>query len=141
MTAVRTLIAIVFGFLCCYGLSREAAAAGPTNVSLIQLIANPDKFHGKLVRIKGFLVVESEHSAIFMSLDDAEMQILANAISLGGELAGVEGSEETYGSGRWMLVEGIFKANEQGTGTQYGGLIDNLSRVEPLTRSRIKIYP
>ena len=140
MTAVRSIV-ILSVFLCYYALDNEAAAAGPTNVSLIQLVANPDKFHGKLVRVRGFLVVEAEHSAIFMSPDDAEMQILANAISLGGELAGVEGSEEAYGSGRWMLVEGIFKANEQGTGTQYGGLIDNLSRVEPLIRTRIKVYP
>ena len=59
------LVALLVG-LSCYGQDKPVACSDMSYVSLIQLISNPDKFHGKLVRFIGFVNLEFEGDAIYI---------------------------------------------------------------------------
>lgn len=61
-------------------LAAPVSAAEPTNVSMVQLIANPEKFDGKLIRIIGFLRLEFEGDALYLHREDYENGIMGDAI-------------------------------------------------------------
>lgn len=50
------------------------------NVSLVQLIATPEKFDGKLVFVFGFLEMNREGDLLFLHQSDSEHALLSNAI-------------------------------------------------------------
>jgi hypothetical protein len=52
----------------------------PESVSIIRLIATPEKYHGKFVRVEGYLHNQFENSAIYLSKDDADHLIGKNAL-------------------------------------------------------------
>ena len=56
-------IILVSNFCFAYGKANHQCIG----VSLIQLIANPDKYHGKLVRVIGVINIEFEGNKIFTS--------------------------------------------------------------------------
>lgn len=53
---------------------------GPQEVSMIQLIADPQRYDGKRVRIIGFLHLEFEGDAIYLHREDFEHGITKNAL-------------------------------------------------------------
>ena len=48
-------------------------------VSLVRLIANPERYHNQRVRVLGYLVVEFEGTGIYLSKQDADHGIMVNA--------------------------------------------------------------
>lgn len=50
------------------------------STSMIQLIANPDKWNNKIVNVSGVLVLRFEGNALYLSLQDAKHNITKNAI-------------------------------------------------------------
>ncbi|MCG2612006.1 hypothetical protein LZZ90_10855 [Flavobacterium sp. SM15] len=51
-------------------------------ISIINLIANPEKYDGKRISISGYMVVEFEGTAIYLSRDDFDNRIYKNGIFL-----------------------------------------------------------
>jgi hypothetical protein len=49
-------------------------------VSLVQLIANPSVYQGKLVRVIGFCQLEFEGDALFLHREDFEQGLTKNAL-------------------------------------------------------------
>src|SRR4051794_20900429 len=54
----------------------------PLSVSLLQLIATPDAFDGKYVRVHGFVRIEHEGTAIYLHREDAELMLTKNGLWL-----------------------------------------------------------
>jgi hypothetical protein len=50
------------------------------DVSLVQLIANPAKYDGKIVRITGFLHLEFEGNVIYLHAEDFRFSLTKNGI-------------------------------------------------------------
>lgn len=50
------------------------------SVPLVALLANPDKYDGKLVRVSGFLHHKFEDNHLYVSKDDADYSIVENGI-------------------------------------------------------------
>jgi len=81
------------------------------NVSMISLIANPEKYLDKQVRFNGFLKKSFDDTwYIFYSEAHAKMFDLANAISLNSTSKKVE-IPESFNS-RYVRIEGIFFYSE-----------------------------
>jgi hypothetical protein len=59
-------------------LAQESSQ--PVKVSLVQLIATPEKFDGKLVSVQGFLDMDREGDLLYLHQSDSENVILSNAI-------------------------------------------------------------
>ena len=55
-------------------------AEKPVHVTLVRLIANPEKFDGKLVRVIGFLRLEFEGNVLYLHREDYENAILGDGI-------------------------------------------------------------
>ena len=65
--------------------AANLAANSPSasnSVSLVSLIANPDKFSGKSILVSGFLSIEPKDNRLYLSESDANYDLVANAINL-----------------------------------------------------------
>ena len=79
----------------------------PKAVSIVELLARPEKYEGRAVRVIGFYRNEFEHSAIYLHREDAERSILANGFwVLGSGLSSL--------GNRYIAIEGIFTASSGG---------------------------
>jgi hypothetical protein len=111
--------------------------------SIIQLIAVPDHYHEKQIRIEGYLVVERENNAVYLSYDDARHMITANAIWISFEgakhrlmnqeikLAYKEISDR-YG-GRYVSLVGTYDAKHKGNHDTFAGTVRDVVAIYGLT--------
>ncbi|MNM57512.1 hypothetical protein D3C81_687150 [compost metagenome] len=118
--------------------SSLAYANDVQDVSLIQLIANPDQFNGKDVRVIGFLHLEFEGDAVYSHRDDYEYSIHKNSVS-------INLSESQIGSwrklsGGYVIVQGRFNSVDQGHFGARSGSLQNITRLGnwSVRRSQIK---
>lgn len=61
-------------------LSEAKTGEFAQSVSIVQIIANPDRYEGKRVRIIGYLQFGEEERAIFLHREDSDQMIAANGI-------------------------------------------------------------
>ena len=106
----------------------EAAQQNPCDVSLIELIARPELYHGKRVRVIGVANFEFEGNALYVHADDLENHVSNNGVWL---------AEPTYPvarldtfSRRYALVEGTFSATDRGHLGMWSGAITNTTRLQ-----------
>lgn len=101
----------------------------PIDVSLIQLIANPNEYHGKLVRVIGYCRLAFEGDALYLHREDFEHGITKNAawIDIGSKIS----TNPRELNGRYVLVEGVFNANDKGHLGLYSGCLKEIKRIEP----------
>jgi hypothetical protein len=100
----------------------------PTNVSLIELIANPEKWNGKIVQLIGYLNLEFEGNAVYLHREDYQKAINTNAIWVDLSSA----SDENIGrlSGNYVVIRGRFDATRHGHMGLYNGTIREIFRCE-----------
>ena len=110
---------------------------GP-DVSIYGLLANPEKYHNRLVRIWGFLHVKSEDSAIYASKDDADYLIGKNGlwVEYSFEKPKFETSDTKrrlsrddlkYFDGKYVLIEGLFNKSNCGHMGAFSGEIKDVT--------------
>jgi hypothetical protein len=125
--------------------SEKAPAAGeklgsspqnPLSVSLIQLIATPDAFDGKHVRVKGFVKIEFEGTAIYLHREDAEQMLTKNGLWLKVDLATFEASPWAQVKDRYAIIEGRFSGKEKGHKGLWSGGVENIIRMDSLKETR-----
>jgi len=98
----------------------------PLVVSLLQLIANPEKFDGKPIRVIGFLRLEFEGNTLYLHREDYENAISGNGIwvDVSTEMAKQEDSLNMH----YVLLQGIFSANDRGHMSLWSGSIKKIRR-------------
>src|SRR6266404_9792094 len=96
-------------------------AQEPTDVTLIQLIANPDKFDGRLIRVIGFLRLEFEGNVLYLHREDYENAILGNGIWVDVTPALTM---------NYVLPEGVFSSGDRGHMGMWSGTIKQVRRAE-----------
>ena len=75
------LVALVMLSLACVCSSETTTApTSPPVVSVVQLIATPEKFDGKLISVIGFLRLEHEGYLLYLGKEDYDNVVLANAL-------------------------------------------------------------
>jgi len=110
--------------------SPRAEDPRDTTVSLIQLIATPATFDGKRVSLVGYVVLEADHSAVYLSESDARYGIARNALWL--DIPAVGESERVRLHQRYVFIEGRFNARRRGHRELFGGTIEQIGRFEPV---------
>jgi len=110
--------------------------ADPTDVSLIQLISNADKYDGKAVRVIGFLRLEFEGNALYLHREDYEQSMTKNAIWVDGG-PGMDGKGNQLDK-KYVLLEGTFDAKHYGHMDLFSGEIRQVKRAEPWAFDRLK---
>jgi hypothetical protein len=100
----------------------------PLDVSMVQLIANAQKYDGKLIRVIGFLRLEFEGNELYLHREDYENGISKNGIWVDVYSETMKKSKNL--NMHYVLLEGIFNANDHGHGGASSGAIENIRRAE-----------
>jgi hypothetical protein len=101
------------------------------HVSLINLIATPERYHGKWVGVVGIANFEFEGDALYLSPSDYNF-VTKNAVWLSINEAVLKVDESTLArdfNGLYVLVEGIYDMNNHGHGGLFSGAITNITRI------------
>lgn len=95
-------------------------------ISLIQLIQNPEQYATKRVRVMGFASIQFEGRALFVREEDYRNAITKNGVWLSVE---INDTNKLFHE-RYVLVEGVFSAQEKGHLKMYSGSINEVNRLE-----------
>jgi hypothetical protein len=98
--------------------------------SVIQLIANPSAFHGKRVRVIGYLGIEFEGTALYFHAEDHQRSLTDNGLWLQVP-AGWPAKTTGCVSRSYALLEGTFNAQLKGHGGLYSGSLEEITRCTP----------
>ena len=100
-------------------------------ISLINLIATPEKYDGKAVMVEGFFRCETGSDRLYLTENDYTEYISANAVSL--DLVDMDISVDRQQlkmlNGCYVLIEGTFDYNDEGHPDWYSGHIKNINRI------------
>ena len=134
---LRLLVVLVVGAGGCADPKVSAAptprdvcsldVADPETVSIAALLANPDKFNGRAVRVFGFYHGSFEHSAIYLGETDFRNGLSPNGLWVA---SGVPKSVND----QYILLEGIFSSGDRGHLGLWSGTICNVVRSAPWDR-------
>lgn len=98
-------------------------------VSIIDLIAHPKQFHGKVVQLVGYAQLEFEGNEICLSRDDSVFGVTDNCLWLGLET--FDGSHLAGFKEGYAIVQGTFNGEHGGHMGLYRGAIGDLERFDP----------
>ena len=107
--------------------ASAVSADEPVDVGMIQLLANPAKFHGKRIRVEGFLHAQFEDECLYLSKEDADFLNGKHSfwMSYSNHLSAAPKKPLDYFDGKRVLVIGVFDKNEGGhLGAAAGGIKD-----------------
>jgi len=99
-------------------------------VSIINLIATPEKYDGKEIRVVGIGCIEFEGNAIYLSTEDWKIGNYKNAIWLAWDYEQFEKIEVELIklNGKPVVIEGIFVKNNNGHFNMFSGSIKEINR-------------
>ncbi len=95
----------------------QASAEEPTQVSLVQLLATPERFDGKRVAVVGYCWLEFEGDAVYLSREDYVNRVFKNAIWLHVSREQRVAWKSIHG--KYARLEGTLRAAEQGHGSMF----------------------
>jgi hypothetical protein len=121
MSAVRFSVGVTIFF----ALIFAASASDPLDVSMVQLLASPAKFHNKLIQVEGYLHVQFEDERLYLSKEDADFLNGKHSlwISYSDQLSKRPNRPLDYFDCKRVLVIGVFDKNQTGhMGAAAGGI-------------------
>jgi hypothetical protein len=85
MKTIAAMLVLLFGLPTVFRSSASPSSPDqppgpPVNVSMIQLIATPERFDGKLISVVGFLGVDPEDARLYVSEEDYKRYIPGNGV-------------------------------------------------------------
>lgn len=106
-------------------------------VSIVSLLATPERYDGKIVQIKGYLNLQFESDAIYLHKEDWEQSIISNALWVqlpeGGVFEAInEGTDYSRFSGHYVLLAGTFNSQQHGHMGAWPAEISHITRLQIL---------
>ena len=139
--SVLTTLAVVFVVLFCIKIQQDKSVKSGSSetpnsanqyakdVTMIQLIATPEKYDGQLVKVIGVGNLEFEGNCISLSKEDLKYRV-GNSIwiELGEKTISYEEAQKY--NGEYVIIEGIFDKDDCGHLDMFCGSIKNISRYD-----------
>jgi hypothetical protein len=101
--------------------------------SLIELIARPESYHGKRVRVIGFVNFEFEGNGLYVSREDWRQSIARNGVWItppkGFESDSAPSRHQP--NQRYVIVEATFHGGPGGHFGMWSGSLDSVTRIDP----------
>jgi hypothetical protein len=97
-------------------------------ISIIELIARPELYHNRRVAVTGYLWLEFEGNAIYLSSDDQRYMITQNGLWV--DFAPNVLRPGTRYSGRFVSIVGTFNATSYGHMGLWSGTIENITSAQ-----------
>lgn len=112
------------------GLAPSAPlhAADASELSLIRLIATPEQYAGRRVRVIGYVQLQFESNAVYLSADDADHSITKNGLWL--EVPEEMAAQADRYDGFICIIEGTFNASNHGHMGLWSGALEQLTRLD-----------
>jgi hypothetical protein len=98
------------------------------DVSIIHLLANPEKFAGKRVRIQGYFVLEFEGVALYLHQEDYNEAIFQN--SLWVNLDDTSAKDAGKCSKHYAMIEATFNPADKGHMDVFGGALTHVESIK-----------
>lgn len=114
---------VVAALLLCNAGSVSSASASEM-VSIVSLIAHPEKYDGNEIVVTGFLALDFEGSAIYLHQDDYAHSIFKNGLWYAGDAAMYKRFARKY-----VNVQGTFDAKDLGHLGLWSGAIKDVKRI------------
>jgi hypothetical protein len=128
---VRSLCFLVFFTLASIGHTRSVQASSdnpaPLNAGMVALVADPQKYDGKLIQTIGFMCLEYEGDALYLHEDDFRYGIYKNAFVL--RLSQAQRNQFKNLSPGYVIIDGTVYANGPER-WDYAGAIGKITRLE-----------
>lgn len=112
-----------------YSESPNSTNKYAKDVTMIQLIAAPEKYDGKLVRVIGVGNLEFENNCISFSKEDLKYGV-GNSIWIELGKKAISYEEAKQHNGEYVVIEGIFDKDDCGHMHMFCGSIKNINRYE-----------
>ncbi len=111
--------------------NKENSSGEIMFVSIKELIDHPDKYDGKVVRVRGFLVLDFEGTAIYVKKSDYEKHNYKNSIwiSLSGRDRGLL---KNQCNNKFASIIGTFKSKKNGHFDLFSGSLVSIMRIDPV---------
>ena len=108
--------------------SADAASDEVRTVSIIRLIAAPQQYAHKLVRVVGYLNIAFEGDAIYLHEEDFNRSLTANALWIDAK---PEMRKELRKLSRgYVILEGVFDPSDTGHMGLFSGALNNITRAD-----------
>ena len=120
--AILLTVTVVVCALFAAGSPRQDAI----DVSIIQLIASPKEYDGKIVRVVGFMHLQFEGNAIYLHKEDYDRSLHKNGLWL--EATGAMRTDMLKMNDCFVVIEGEFSSKEQGHFAMWSGTIFDITR-------------
>lgn len=111
------------------GTTAERTGERVHEVSLIALLANPRQYDGALVSVTGFLHLEYEGDALYVTKTDFDASLTKNAVWVDGPKFEEMRARKRL-SDRYVMVTGRFDADRRGHLGVYAASIEEASRIQ-----------
>lgn len=129
----RSIALVTISISICSQGSMAQDKDASISLSIVSLLANPEKYNGKRVRVVGYVKIEEEATAIYFHKEDRLHSIYKNGLALHLRKSDLENSKRI--NGNYSLIEGIFDVNTGHMGL-FGGSIHSVQRVSPMLAMR-----
>src|SRR5437899_3349113 len=107
----RTILSLSFLLPCLFSVclrgSQKPIVPQPVGVSVINLIATPERYDGKMISVVGFLAVESEDVRLYLNREDYQHEIGGNGIFIDANKEVTKNLESK--DLHYVVLLGIFK--------------------------------
>lgn len=127
----KGLLTLTVVLICICGAARSTELR---DVSMIQLISNPQQYDGTPVRLIAFLNLEFEGDALYLHQEDFKKSISSNGIWISLTDQQMRTSKKLCGG--YVLVEGTFSAMDRGHLKMFSGSIKQVTRIQSWERPR-----
>ena len=105
----------------------SSTSSAPLDLGMVALLADPEKYDGKVIRTIGFMCLEYEGNALYLHEEDFRYGLLKDALSL--RLSSAQQKQFKNLSLKYVIIEGTLYANGPER-SEYGGAIGNITRLE-----------
>jgi hypothetical protein len=123
----RSILAMLFLLLVPLWSQATSAHASSNMVSMVRLIAVPEKYAGRQVQVLGFLSIAEEEEALYLSQEDYLHGVATSSLSL--RLAGDQRNRAKALNLKYVLVEGTLSL-QKGPFKWGNATIVNVHRLE-----------
>jgi hypothetical protein len=102
----------------------QPLAAQTVMVSLVELIANPKNYDGKVVQVIGFVSIDFEDEAIYLHSDDYKHYVNKNGLWI--EITPEIRQKRAEYDQKYVILVGTFDATRKGHMGNWSGTIRNI---------------
>ena len=126
---------LVYDYYSYVGLDDKVDKKGFTDayqISLIELIANPQNYHNKQVLIEGIGYFTDNSACVYLSTEDYKIKNKKNAVYISFDEEFIDMYKDTIKlcNGKAVMIVGTFDAMKNGPKSAYSGSLKKIKRYE-----------